>query len=558
MLLLVLVGVLLSNPEKTAQTSTTATTMQTPTTAALSTVASTEPSAEPPTEPPTEPPYSAGKTADSDPENWGTSWEIMADGEMVESYERQEEIFFEEGDYFALPGVASFRGGNYRNDPGYGTADITEGSITELWHMNVGYLSEAEWIGCGWTGQPLVVQWDEETKAIMNLYEDKKNKENLVEVIYAKMDGYIHFIDMEDGSFTRDPLYVGMVFKGSGALDPRGYPLLYVGSGLQQGNKMQTMFIISLIDGSILYEYSGYDSFANRRWYAFDSSPLVDADTDTLIWPGESGVLYTFKLNTQYDPEAGTVFVTPDEPVRTRYTHDYRTKQGRNIGYEASAVAVEDYLYLADNAGMLQCVNINTMELVWAQDIIDDVNSTPLFDWGADGNGYLYIAPSLDYSNGGTRNELPICKIDARTGEILWTYSMVCYTYDGVSGGTLASPLTGRAGSDIEDLIIFTVGRSPTAWDGRMVALDKETGQVVWQADIGNYGWSSPVALYTEEGKAYIFQADASGHCTLFEGATGKVLDTLDLKQTVEASPVVFGDRVILGTRSRIYLFDIS
>ena len=43
------------------------------------------------------------------------------------------------------------------------------------------------------------------------------------------------------------------------------------------------------------------DAFALRDWHAYDSSPLVDAETDTLIYPGENGILYTIKLNTVFD-----------------------------------------------------------------------------------------------------------------------------------------------------------------------------------------------------------------------------------------------------------------
>ena len=37
----------------------------------------------------------------------------------------------------------------------------------------------------------------------------------------------------------------------------------------------------------------------------YDSAPLVDADTDTLIYPGENGILYTIKLNTVFDETTG-------------------------------------------------------------------------------------------------------------------------------------------------------------------------------------------------------------------------------------------------------------
>lgn len=514
-------------------------------------VETTPPTTEPP---PTEPPFEVGCTPDSDPANWNVDWDVIVGDEIVESFQREEEIFFEEDyNYFALPGISTFRGGNDRRDASFGIADITDGSISQIWSMHVGAAADAGWFGCGWTGQPLVVQWDDQTKAIMNLYEDKKAKEDLVEVIYAKMDGYVHFIDLEDGSYTRDPIYVGMVFKGSGAIDPRGYPLLYLGSGIQSGGKTQTMFIVSLIDGSILFEHSGYDSLTNRYWFGFDGAPLIDGETDTLIWGGESGLLYTIKLNTVYDRKAGTISVSPDPDVKSRYSHNY-SRQGRYLGYEASVTGVENYLFVGDNAGILQCIDTNTMDLIWAQDFTDDINCTAAFDWGKDHNGYLYVSPSTDYSGG----NLPICKVDAQTGEILWTYTLTCYNVDGVPGGTLSSPLLGRDGSDIEDLVIFSVGRTPSTWSGRMIAFDKDTGDIVWEYQTGNYMWSSPVALYTEDGKGYVFQADASGNCYLLDGATGEVLNTVCLNSTVEASPVVFNDTVVIGTRSSMHLLRIS
>lgn len=500
-------------------------------------------------------PLSAAPVEDTDPAASKTQWDIMANGEKVDSYTREDPIFFTDDDYFALPGIATFRGSNYRTNGFYGVADINDAKLTTLWHKTVGYNNDPHWCGCGWTGQPLVVQWDAETKAIMNLYPEAKAKEDLVEVIYAKMDGKIHFFDLVTGEPTRDPIDMGMCFKGAGAIDPRGYPLMYAGSGINESGKPARMYIVSLITGEILWEQSGKDSFTNRGWYAFDSSPLVDAETDTLIWPGENGILYTFKLNTQYDKAAGTISVSPENEVKARYSNKY-SNAGRSRGYEGSAVVVDNYLYVGENGGMMHCVDLNTMDIVWTQDVKDDVNSTALFDRGADGKGYIYVSPSLEYL--GAKADMSIYKLDAETGEIIWTHTMTCNTTNDISGGALASPLLGQEGTDLEGLIIFTMGRTPSLWTGRMVALDKETGEVVWETNTGNYAWSSPVAIYTAEGKSYIFQADASGNCSMYEGATGTRLTTLELGQTVEASPVVFNNYMVLGTRSGIYGFEIS
>ena len=484
------------------------------------------------------------------------TWEIIVNDEIVESFTREEPISFGyDCEYFALPGVATFRGNNHRNSPTYGTANITQGKISRLWKYQIGMFND--WGGCCWTGQPLVVQWDDETKAIMNLYKDKKEKDGLVEVIYAKLDGYIHFYDLDDGTYTRDPIRIGMNFKGAGALDPRGYPVLYVGSCLSVGIKDPRMYAISLIDGSILWQFGNNDKFSERDWFAFDSSPLEDAETDTLIWPGEDGLLYTIKLNTEYDKAAGTFSINPDTPVRTRYSSVYSEEKDRYLGYESSACIVDEYLYVSENGGLFHCVNLNTMELVWAQDTKDDSNSSPLFDWGEDDRGYIYTAPSLHWTQKNHKGVISIYKLDAQTGAINWTHEMECETHDGISGGVQSSPLMGKKGSDIEDLIIYTVGRSPTAWKGQLVALNKHTGEVVWQASTGNYTWSSPVALYNEDGKSYIFLGNASGVCRLVDGATGELLDTVDLDQTIEASPVVFNDTVIIGTREGVYAFRI-
>ena len=93
---------------------------------------------------------------------------------------------------------------------------------------------------------------------------------------------------------------------------------------------------------------------------------------------------------------------------------------------------------------------------------------------------------------------------------------------------------------------------------GQIVALDKETGEVVWQFQTKTYIWSSPVAVYNEAGKAYIFQADQNGHCYLLDGATGQLLDEVNVEAVIEASPVAFGDKIVQGTRYGIHIFDVD
>lgn len=506
----------------------------------------------------TEPPvlFIPAHNADTDPANYEINWEILVDGQIVDSYIREDPISMgRPEEYFALPGMTTFRGNNYRNQSAYGTADISSATLTRIWKHSIG--SYNNWGGCAWTGQPLLVQWDAETRQIMNLHDSKKNKEGLIEVVYGTLDGNIHFYDIEDGSETRDPIFMSMNFKGAGALDPRGYPILYIGGGLYVGKYAPRMYAVSLIDGSILWEYGQDDADALRGWTAFDSSPLLDAETDTLIWPGESGVLYTVKLNTNYDKANGTLSMNPDTPVKTRYSSTY-SEDGRYLGYESSGILVDSYYYVGDNAGLFHCIDINTMELIWTQDVQDDINATPVFEWEEEGVGYIYLTPSLDYTAKNAVGSVSIYKIDASTGEIVWAYPIECVSIDGISGGALASPILGMAGSDIEDLIIYSIGRTPTAWKGSLFALDKHTGEIVWETETGNYAWSSPLAFYTDEGESYIFTSNASGVSRMIKGENGEILNLLDLDQTVEASPVAFGNYMVLGTREAVYAFKIN
>ena len=541
------------NPPTQATTTTAPT--ETPTTAPT-----TEPTTEPtePTPPPTEPEptYTPEYNDDSDPKNWNVRWDIHDGNSVVDTYTRPEEITFgKPEEYTAIEGITTFRGDNYRTGATFGITDISEKKITKAWSAQLDAFNG--WTGAGWTGQPLVVRWDDETKQIMNLYEDKKAKENLTEVIYATMDGHVRFFDLEDGSRTRDPIYVGMNFKGAGTLDPRGYPVLYVGSGdyvpsMTVSGKAPRIYAISLIDGTIMDERSGADGFAFRGWYAFDGAPLVDAETDTLIWAAENGIIYTFDLNTEYDKAAGTISTKLEVVSKARYN----TKLGRTLGFESSPIIVGSYLYAGDNSGMFFCVDINTMELVWAQEIRDDLNATPVFEWGDDGKGYLYLATSLEFSKGTSY----LYKLDATNGNVVWekTYDDIPYNKD-VSGGALSSPLLGKKGTSLEGMIIFSIARTPTYEGNILVALDTETGEVIWEKTMGTYTWSSPVAAYTEDNTGYIILCNAAGTMAFIDGSDGTTLDSVIFGSNIEASPVVFENMVVVGTRGmQVYGVKIS
>ncbi|MCL2010737.1 MAG: hypothetical protein FWG71_09385, partial [Synergistaceae bacterium] len=317
------------------------------------------------------------------------SWQVYDAGEKTEDYERGCHIEFDvTGNYTEYPMITAFRGGNFHDRPYFGTPDVTEEKLAIVWSKGIGGFDK--WTGVGWNGQPSIVKWDEGMKRIMNLNGDKKGKSDLKEVIYGTMDGNIYFLDLEDGSETRPPIRSGGPIKGSVSLDPRGYPLLMAGQGLP-GSAPFGFRIYSLIDQKQLFFLSGNDPQARRSWGAHDSTGLIDPISDTFVQCGENGIIYTGKLNTVFDREAGTISISP-EIAKFVYSHPFR----RPLGIEGAPAAFGNLLYTADNGGFLLALDLNTLKPVWGRNLTDDTDATIVIDVEASGTPFLYTACEVD------------------------------------------------------------------------------------------------------------------------------------------------------------------
>ena len=86
---------------------------------------------------------------------------------------------------------------------------------------------------------------------------------------------------------------------------------------------------------------------------------------------------------------------------------------------------------------------------------------------------------------------------------------------------------------------------------GKLVALDKQTGEMVWEFPTAVYSWSSPVDFYDAEGNGYLIYCTSGGYMYLLDGATGEKLDAIDLNGNIEASAAVFNNTVVVGHRSQ-------
>lgn len=498
--------------------------------------------------------FSPHSTAATAPEKMINRTEIEVDGTVLDSaatYVSDSEISFDVGDtYTDVDGIITFRGNNFRDSATCGTAEMAQLSLEKKWSVSTGSLSSGGtvWTGSGWTGQPLVCKWPEEIKQHMNLYDWAKEKKDLVEVIYACMDGYVYFIDLDSGQLTRDSLYLGYTFKGSGALDPRGYPILYVGAGYNSNSGTARVFVVNLLDCSTMYTFGDNDPFSLRGNLSFfDASPLVDAETDTLIYPGENGILYLIKLNTSYNAQNGTISISPGKTVKWRYNGIRSGFDSFWLGMEDSPAIYKGFVFLADNGGHLMCLDLNSLKLIWVQDILDDSNSTPVLSIE---NGHLYLYVSTSFRLGWrsyNQATVPIWKIDAETGEIVWQTDYECYTNDGVSGGVQSTIALGN--HELSDYIYVTVSKTENNVAGVLACLEKSTGKVVWEHSAG-YAWSSPVCVYREDGTGKVLYCSSDGNMYLLDGKSGEVHNSLSLSEgVIEASPAVYKDYAVVGTR---------
>ena len=465
-------------------------------------------------------------------------YRIFDDNEKIGEYENIENLMFPLK-YTEIEGVLTFRGNNMRDLASYGWTSIKEEKLEPTWSFRT---SSSTWGGgAGWTGQPSLIKWPASMKKFMNLDDKYKENDNFIEVVYASLDGHIYFFDMESGIETRPSININNPIKGSVSLDPRGYPLLYVGQGIPERGAIGYR-IFSLINMEQLYFIEGEDPIAYRNWGAFDGAPLINRETDTLFLGGENGVFYDVKLNTYFDEKTGELKINPRE---IKYVYKI---QGNNYqGIENSVAAYRNLVYFADNGGSIQCIDLLTLNPVWIFNTGDDTDASLTIEV-EENIPYIYTGNEVDKQ--GTKGISYIRKINGITGELVFENKYEAMSLIGehaVNGGILATNVIGK--KSIKNLVVFTIARYEEFNSGLLLAIDKSTGKEVWRFKMPNYAWSSPVDFYDAEGKGYIIQCDSVGNMYLIEGATGEVCFNINLGSNIESSPAIFNDTIVVATR---------
>lgn len=438
--------------------------------------------------------------------------------------------------------IFSFRGDHFRNTPSRGNINGKPVRVELDWKFTTRYdATETKYGvwggGSGWTGQPLVVKWTKEQKVRLGIIDSQfLEDDEALEVIVGSLSGDIYFINFSTGDSTRLRLSVNGPIKGTPSVDPRKNGLLYVGQGIQREGKFGA-YVFDMFTGKEVMFQTGADRSAYIGWGAFDSNPVIDYKTGTTFWPAENGQIYTLQSSQDKVPRVVRKF-------------RYKTEHTRRNGIESSMAVIDKYGFFADNDGNLVCIDLVNMEPQWHNFNFDDTDASIVVDREKD-NYFLYVGNEVDKR--GDSAVANLRKIDALSGQEIWRVDRVCYGSSVQnktnSGGILATPLVGKKKSN--NLVIGLFSRTNKQNKGLLVAVDKTTGKEQYTFDLDAYSWASPVDFYDEKGNMYLFVTDVWGTIYLLNGATGKLIFKDKIGATIESSPVIINDRIIVGTRGR-------
>ncbi len=395
-----------------------------------------------------------------------------------------------------------------------------DGETTEV-------VEQREWCGTGWTGQPVV--WE--------------RNDGVTEVIIGGFDGLVYFLDGDTGEQLREPFRTGFQIKGTGALDPDGYPLFTIGS---RDGRLRVL----ALDRDPVEELWGLDAHPQRVWNNdWDGSPaIVD---DLMLVGGEDSWFYAVKLNRTY--EDGLVQVDPEVLVDYPGFNDelFQAVGDRNVSIENS-VAVDvarNRVAFANSGGRVQVLALDALRRgdvevevdIW---LGDDIDASIVID---PDDGAMYVAIELQRFLPRADEVGQIVRLDPDRPQdpIVWGVH-VPPRRQGEDGGAWATPA-------LHDGLLYAVTHP-----GELLVLDTDNGDVVFRDDLGWHSWSSPVIVHDDETDTtqLLVATCTDPHLRAYDltdPRTPREQWRLGLPGCIESTPAVWDGRIWVGSRDGFF-----
>ena len=377
-----------------------------------------------------------------------------------------------------------------------------------------------EWCGTGWTGQPNVVP----TLRGLELRE-------------GAYDGAYHFVDPGSGAPLLPPLPTGDLAKGSATTDPDGFPLYYAGSRDDQFRVIAT----DRAEPVVLWQIDANASVPEVLWNDdWDGAALVV--DDHLLVGGENGWLYVVRLNRAYDAR-GQVTVDPEILATIRAWDDevLRAVGDQDTSIESSVAFRDGVVYVANSTGLVQGWDVSDLlaggdaaERVFRYWAGDDTDATVVID----DEGMLYVASEFQRFLDRARDVGQLMKLDPSRPDdpLVWAIAASEIGFDGAGGSWSTPALDG-------DRVYFATAA------GRVLAVDRGSGEVAWELQVGSPSIASPVVV-----DGTLIQGDCTGHLYAWDLlAAGEgpppLRWSLDLGDCIESTPAVWRGWLYVGTR---------
>jgi hypothetical protein len=383
-----------------------------------------------------------------------------------------------------------------------------------------------EWCGTGWTGQPNVVP------AFRRM-----------EVREGAYDGAYHFLDAGSGAPLRPELATGDLAKGSATTDPDGYPLYYAGSR----DNLLRIVAMDRAEPTVLWTLDAVSSVPRPLWNDdWDGAALV-VDGHLLVG-GENGWFYVVRLNRGYDPR-GQVTVSPEVVTAVPGFDDELLQQAgdEDVSIESSVAVHDGVAYFANSGGLVQGWDVSDV-LTGGDRVVkvfefwtgDDTDATIVIDE----YGMLYVASEFQRFNERARTVGQLMKLDPSSADpLVWSLPAMEIGFDGAGGSWSTPALWG-------DFVYFTTAA------GRVLGVDRRSGDIAWEMQIGSPAIGSPVVV-----DGTLIQGDCTGRLYAWDVSdmisTPQLRWSLDLGDCIESTPAVWRGWIYVGTREG-YLYGVA
>ena len=274
----------------------------------------------------------------------------------------------------------------------------------------------------------------------------------------------------------------------------------------------------------------------NNDW---DGAALVLGDY--LLEGGENSWFYVVKINRGYD-DTGKVTVDPTIVATIPgYDEQLLSDAGdEEVSIENSVAFRDGIVYFANSGGLVQGWDISDLldggtkyHRVFRFWTGDDTDGSIVID----DEGFLYVASEYQRFNERSQRLGQLMKLDPSKPDdpIVWTIPATEIGFEGAGGSWSTPALYG-------DYVYFTTAA------GRVMEVDRHSGDIVWELDIGSPAIASPVVV-----DDVLIQGDCTGALYAWDVSSPrkkpKQLWKMQFGGCVESTPAVWHGWLYVGTR---------